>query len=184
VPCESHFTDVPVDYWAFGYIKWAYCHRIVSGYADHTFRPDANVTRGQVAKMVVLAAGFPLTLPVGAPHVSNVPPGHPFYTYVEVAPSHGVLSGYADGTFRPAAHVTRAQLAKMIVQARGYALVTPAIPAFSDVPLDYWAYSYIETARAHTVVGGYADGTCRPAAEATRAQLCKMIYQACGLPGR
>ena len=95
-----------------------------------------------------------------------------------------MLSGYADGTFRPAANVTRAQLAKMIVQARGYPLVTPATPAFSDVPVDHWAYSYIETARTHMVVGGYADGTFRPAAEATRAQLCKMLYQAGGAPAR
>src|SRR5205807_2219104 len=93
-PCPMYFTDVPPGYWAYGYIKWAYCHGIVSGYSDNTFRPENDVTRAQIAKMVVLAAQFPLVLPPGAPHFSDVPPGNPFYTYVEIAYAHNVISGY------------------------------------------------------------------------------------------
>ena len=186
-----NFTDVNPDYWAYGYIKWTYCRGIVSGYADGTFRPENPTTRAQIAKMIVLAAQYPLTLPPGAPHFADVPPASPFYTFIEVAYAHGVISGYADGTFRPYALVTRAQLSKMIVIARGLALVTPPVPTFRDVSAAYWAYSYIETAAAHTIVGGYDCGApgepCpgryfRPEAFATRAQLSKMIFQAFAVP--
>jgi len=195
-PCAMNFSDVPLGYWAYGYIKWAYCNGIVSGYAEGTFRPEAATTRGQVAKMVVLSAGFPLLTPPTA-HFSDVPPGSPFYTYIETAYAHQVISGYADGTFRPSANVTRAQLTKLIVVARGISLLTPATPTYNDVPVGYWAYSYIETATAHQIVGGYdclgltplatPAPPCRafrPGNDATRAQLSKMLYQAFALPLR
>ena len=190
--CVLPFSDVPSNYWAYTYISWVYCHSIVSGYADGTFHPEADTTRAQIAKMVVLAAGFALDLPPGAPHFSDAPPANPFYTYIEVAYAHNVISGYADGTFHPYQYVTRAQLAKMIVVARGLALVTPGTATFNDVPPGYWAYSYIETANANNIVGGYVCGgpgePCpgryfRADALATRAQLSKMLYQAFALPG-
>jgi hypothetical protein len=182
--CVLPFTDVPVDDWAYGYIQWAYCHGIISGYSDGTFRPSAPTTRGQVAKMLVGAAGWPLTLPAGAPHFGDVPPGSTFYPYIEVAWAHGVIGGYNDGTFHPATPVTRAQLTKMAVLARGLAQVPPATPTFGDVPPGDWAYAYIETAAAHGIVGGYSDGTFRPTNAATRAQFTKILNQAFAVPAR
>ena len=78
--------------------------------------------------------------------------------------------------------------------AAGFPLVSPATPIFADVPLGDWAYGYISTAAAQGVVAGYPCGgsrePCDPATRpyfrpinnATRAQLCKMLFQAFGLP--
>src|SRR5438067_162876 len=97
---------------------------------------------------------------------------------------HGIISGYADGTFRPNNTATRAQLSKMIVAARGWSLVTPATPSFRDVPTSSPFYSYIETARSHGVISGYTCGaSCfdfRPNNNVTRAQTCKIIVTAFG----
>ena len=95
---------------------------------------------------------------------------------VQYLMDQGVITGYADGTFRPNENVTRAQFAKMLVGALGWELVTPQTPTFSDVPADFWAYSYIETAASHGVIGGYGDGTYRPGSSVTRAQLAKMLF--------
>jgi len=204
-----NFRDVPVEYWAYGYIEWAYCRGIISGYTCGVgcseFRPEAYTTRSQIAKMVVLAAAFPLVLPPGAPHFADVTASDPFYMFVEVAAGHGILSGYTCGGtgepcdgqnrpyYRPYNSVTRAQLSKIIVTARGYALVHPATPLFTDVDGTYWAYDYVSTAAAHGVVNGYTCGgtgePCdgqsrpyfRPGATATRAQLCKMLFQTWGI---
>jgi lactocepin len=201
-----NFRDVPVEYWAYGYIEWAYCHGIISGYTCGVgcteFRPEAPTTRAQLTKMIVLAAGFPLTLPPGAPHFADVNAGSPFYYFVEIAYNRGILSGYRCGGpgepcdaqnrpyFRPGNSVTRAQLAKIIVKTRNYLLIHPASPVFADVPLNHWAYDFIATAASHGVVAGYACGTLaepcdaqnrpyyRPNADATRAQICKMLFQA------
>jgi hypothetical protein len=191
ITCPAEFTDVPAEYWAYGYIHWAACNNVVSGYADHTFRPDANATRAQIAKMAVLAAGLPLNTS-GGPHFTDVPAGHPFYTFVESAYNAGLISGYtaAGGglEFRPSAVVTRGQLAKIIVKAAGLPLVHPSTATFQDVPPSYWAFAYIETAYTHNIIGGYdlpgGGREFRPGANATRAQLSKMLFQAVVVPSQ
>ena len=56
--CTITFTDVsPSDYF-YVPVQYLYCHGAISGYADNTFRPSNNTTRGQVSKIVVLAEGL------------------------------------------------------------------------------------------------------------------------------
>jgi hypothetical protein len=84
------------------------------------YRPGNTVTRGQLAKIVVLAAigarGWTLITP-GTATFRDVAVGSTFFPYVETAVCHGVLGGYADGTFRPAANATRGQIAKIVYNA-------------------------------------------------------------------
>jgi plastocyanin len=116
-PAGPHFTDVqPADYF-YAAVNWLVAREAISGYADGSFRPGANITRGQIAKIVALAHAWPLADPP-AGTFSDVPPGSPFYPYIETAAAHSVLSGYADNTFRPANPATRGQAAKIIYNAR------------------------------------------------------------------
>lgn len=55
---STGFSDVPVSYWANGYIVKATELEIISGYRDGTFRPDNTVTYEQAVKMVIIAAGL------------------------------------------------------------------------------------------------------------------------------
>ncbi|MDQ2808603.1 MAG: S-layer homology domain-containing protein [Chloroflexota bacterium] len=175
------FPDVPAGYWAQSYVAWLACRGIISGYSDGTFRPEATTSRAQFAKMLALGQGWSLLMPP-TPSFSDVSASYWAYRYIETAKAHSALSGYSDGTFRPAAAITRAQLSKMIVSAQGWAPVTPPTPSFADVPADYWAYTAIETAHAHAILGGYSDGTFRPSGSATRAQLSKLLTLALGGP--
>jgi hypothetical protein len=77
------------------------------------FRPYANVTRSQLAKIDVVAAGWPLLNPTG-PTFVDLGPGSPFYPFVETAVCHDVISGYGDHTFHPGASATRGQIAKIV----------------------------------------------------------------------
>ena len=107
----SPFSDVqPSDYF-YQAVLYLAQHGIVSGYGDGTFRPYANTTRGQLAKIVVLARGWTLQNPPN-PTFHDVQPDTAFYPFVETAVQHGIISGYGDGTFRPNASVTRGQLAQ------------------------------------------------------------------------
>jgi hypothetical protein len=109
------FTDVPSAYPFWLYIERAALHGVVSGYADSTYRPAADVTRGQIAKIDALAAGYNDSIPPARQTFSDVPLAHPFWVYIERITLHGVVSGYADGTYRPATNVTRGQAAKIVV---------------------------------------------------------------------
>jgi len=89
----------------------------VSGYTDGTFRPNNYVTRGQLSKIVVLSANHVFAWEVlnpPSPTFSDVPPGSAFYEYIETVHCHNVVSGYADGTFRPGNNAIRAQIAKIV----------------------------------------------------------------------
>jgi outer membrane protein assembly factor BamB len=175
--CGITFSDVfPTDYY-YEPVRYLYCAGILSGYSDSTFRPAAGTTRGQMVKIIANAYHIPAYTPP-QPTFSDVPAAHPFYAPIEAAVHAGIISGYADGTFRPGSGVTRGQLAKIVVNAAGWPMQTPARATFSDVPPGSPFFSAIETAACHGIISGYADGSFRPGAGATRGQISKIVYLA------
>ncbi|HMA36630.1 MAG TPA: S-layer homology domain-containing protein [Chloroflexia bacterium] len=130
------FADVPPSQPFFAVIETAAAGNIVSGYTcggpnepcDSAnrpyFRPYANVTRGQLAKITAAGAGWAIGTP---PQVdfADVPAGSAFYVFVEAAYCRGVISGYSCGSpgepcdaqnrpyFRVVANATRGQIAKI-----------------------------------------------------------------------
>lgn len=182
-PCPPAFSDVPAQNPFYTYINTLYCRNIAAGYSDTTFRPYSNAGRGTLARWVVLARGWLLSTG-GVQHFADVPPTDPLYPYVETAFNHGVLSGYADGTFHPYADVTRGQMSKMIVNAMGWTTRTTGGPHFRDVSTTNAFYSQIETIYNRGLVSGYACGTgClefRWGNSLTRGQLSKVLANALG----
>lgn len=168
------FSDLEEGNWADDPVQYLVEEGVITGYADGTFRPNENVTRAQFAKMLVGALGWELVTPQ-TPTFSDVPTDYWAYSYIETAAAHGVLGGYADGTFRPAANVTRAQLAKMLYTSRGWVMESPAITTFGDVSESDWFYTYVQAASSAEVMSGYEDHTFRPNAPATRAQVAKIL---------
>jgi hypothetical protein len=94
------------------------------------FRPNANVTRGQLAKIVSGAAGWTET-PTGQTF-ADAPPGSTFYLWIERIASRGIVGGYPCGGpgepcvappnrpyFRPNNNATRGQVAKVVTRAYG-----------------------------------------------------------------
>ena len=175
--CPASFTDVQSTDYFYVPVRYLYCRGIISGYADNTFRPGNNTTRGQIAKIVVLAEGWPLNTQ-GGPHFIDVPSSNPFYTFIETTYNRSVISGYADSTFRWGADVTRGQLAKIVVLAEGWGINTQGGPHFTDVDTNNPFYAFIETAYNRGIISGYADGTFRPGNNATRGQISKIVYAA------
>jgi hypothetical protein len=186
------FSDVTPEDPFYGYIEYMFCRGVISGYADGTFKPTNAVNRGALAKMITLSFNFPINT-TGGPHFSDVDPAtNPFYQPIETLYNMGIISGYADGTFRPFSIINRSQITKIVVNAAiardptNWALINPATPSFADIPPANPFYTFIETGYAHGVVGGYPCGgvgePCpglyfRPVVNMTRAQVAKMLYQ-------
>ena len=166
-PPAPHFTDVPVASPFYPFITCLSVQGIVGGYPDGTFRPSNPLTRGQLAKIVSNAAGY---AEAPAPQIfADVPPPHPFYLFVERIAQHGAVSGYMCGGlgepcdaqrrpyFRPAAAVTRGQIAKIVAIARSYS-GQPAGQTFADVPPPHPFYVWIEQIAAQGTISGYTCG--------------------------
>ncbi len=171
---EDFFSDVPAASFYYNDIMDLAALKVVSGYSDGTFHPQSNITRGQFAKVVVEA--FKLAVDTnGGPHFTDVPAGSSYYIYVETAFNKHIANGYSDGTFKPQREITRGQLARMLVQAAGWATVSRNKPTFSDVSANSTYYDYIETAVEHGALRGYGDGTFRPEIAATRGQAARVV---------
>lgn len=115
-PDNGHFADVPPDHAFYCYIETAFEHGIITGYGDGTFRPDNNVTRGQLCKVIVLAMEWNDPCPATG-HFADVLVSDPFFCYIETAFAHGIITGYGDGTFRPNNNAARGQICKVVYQA-------------------------------------------------------------------
>jgi hypothetical protein len=113
-PATSTFSDVDRDFWAYGFIETAAAHGVISGYSDGTYRPSSGVTRGQLAKMIVTAHGWPLSNVPATGSFRDVSPDDWLYSYAETVNTAGVMEGYSDGTFRPYSYAIRAQIAKIL----------------------------------------------------------------------
>jgi 5'-nucleotidase/2',3'-cyclic-nucleotide 2'-phosphodiesterase/3'-nucleotidase/5'-nucleotidase len=125
--------------------------------------------------MAVLAAGL-RTDGASGQHFKDVSVANPFYAYIETAYAHGIVSGYADGTFRPDRSVTRGEVARVALLSSGLAPVNPAKGSFSDVATSNPNYRYIEAAKANGLLSGYSDGTFRPDSRATRGEIAKIVF--------
>jgi S-layer homology domain len=180
-PCSISFADVyPTDYY-YEPVRYLSCMGVISGYADNTLRPNVNVTRSQLTKIIVLAEDWAINT-TGGPHFSDVPTSNPFYGFVETAYSRGVISGYLDSTFHPFVDVTRGQISKIVVSAAGWATNTTGGPHFTDVPTSNPFYGFVETAYHRNVISGYSDNTFRWGNNATRGQVAKIVYAAVAHP--
>lgn len=113
------FTDVQSGGNYINALTWAVGNKLVSGYGDNTFRPDAPVTRQQMAVFlyrweVHRGGGFQgaWMLLLDYPDRGNVSE----YAYESVAwcTTNGLLTGRSDGTLAPGAPVTRAAAAAMM----------------------------------------------------------------------
>jgi len=182
--CTTSFTDVGTSNIFYTDILFLACRGVISGFpnGDGTFRfePNSNTTRGQFAKIATLGFALPAFTPA-TPTFSDVPSNNVFYQFVEAAAHAGAITGFSDSTFRPNQNVTRAQVAIITLRARGYTILTPTNPTFSDVPNSNFAYAAIETLAARGIINGAAcsGSQCfRPNDNVRRGELSKVVRRA------
>jgi glucose/arabinose dehydrogenase/plastocyanin len=167
--CTMPFTDVSPSDTFYTYIRCLYCRGIIGGYADGTFRPNNAITRGQIAKIVSQSAGF--SEPAGPQIYEDVPPGSPFYDWINRLSMRGHMGGYPCGQrstetciepqnrpyFRPNEDATRGQLSKIVSNAAGYN--EPHSGQFyTDVTGDNPFYLEIMRLTTRGVMSGYPCG--------------------------
>ena len=96
---------------------------IVEGYEDGAFNPQNTLTRGAAAKIICNLILGPTTagaLVADTAPYSDVPTTNTFAGYIAYCQKEGIISGYADGTFKPAATLTGYAFMKMLLGALGY----------------------------------------------------------------
>lgn len=125
----------------------------------------------------------------GATRVLTLAPGefydvsasNPAYPAIKALSTAGIINGFDNGTFGPDQSVTRAQAAAIINRVMKHEPSTLA--TFGDVPAGKWYEKDVAAMKELGIMGGFADGSFRPEATMTRAEMAAIVTRAFELQG-
>lgn len=106
---------------------------------------------------------------------------HQFQKQIEILQKEGLIVGFPDRTFRPDAYISRAEMAVLLRKAKKLLEDRTTVNPFKDVPINHWALNSILAVHRAGFMRGFPDGTFRPRALLSRAELAALIGQAKGL---
>jgi hypothetical protein len=146
----SRFADVTDDAWYSQSVKYLTNVGIIRGYPEGDFRPDNPITRAEFATLI---SGFDNLEESDENSFTDID-GHWAVGYINSAAAKGWVSGYPDGTFRPEANLTRAEIVTVINRMLVRAIEAPDIPAwaptYNDITDEHWGYTaMIESSVGH-----------------------------------
>ncbi|WP_158539187.1 S-layer homology domain-containing protein [Lysinibacillus capsici] len=157
----------------------------IQGFPDGTFKPNASVTRAQMATMLArfLTNGDIPTASATFKDTKN----HPSKDAIELVKEIGLFNGITDTTFNPNGTITRAQMAVVAAHwietvctqdsTKFFCQASNNGKTFTDVSLNHWAVSAIEKVSALGIMGGTSASTFNPNDTLTRAQAVKVLNQ-------
>ena len=99
---------------------------IIGGYPDGSYKPEGNIKRSEITKMICVALNGGEEPTLGTPatptfsDVRNTPNAAWAEKYIESCVSQGIVSGVGGGRFSPNGNVTGSQLAKMLLVCLGF----------------------------------------------------------------
>ena len=174
------FRDVKTGDWFYGAVARVYKEGIIIGITAKTFEPGAKMTRAQLVTITCRLSGDDCK-GLGAGLAFKDTPKTDWYAdYVGWALREGIVTGYPDGTFRPNAPVTRAELAVVLARFFGYREIyladAPLVSSFTDAgKIGDWAKPSVEKIRLCGIISGDPTGRFNPGDSATRAEIATMI---------
>ena len=179
----KNFSDIDNSGYREG-IELAAAKGIINGYADGTFKPNAQVTRAQFITMLYRVAGSPeVEIPEGKTEIElgftdADTISDEYKTAVAWGVQNGIIKGYEDETFRPNQAISRAQMVTMLYRYLSLEDVWGAAPdelkaTYNFTDKDDIAAPYVEAVNVMAnmeFIKGFEDGSFRPDETVTRGQ--------------
>lgn len=171
-PVATEFGDVPADYWAFDFITTLKDMGIINGKDNGNFEPDAQLTRAEFAKMIAVAFG--LTATSGDSKFADCTADDWYTEFVNAVAEAGYVNGKDDDTFGANDPISRQEICTILGRILGVEDAGELNFADAD-SIAEWAQAAVAALVEMGVVNGYEDGTFNGAANATRAEVAKML---------
>lgn len=168
---SSKFSDLDETYWAYESIQKLVDEEIILGYPDGTFRPDGDITRAELVKIVNLV--FDFTEKQEITTLSDVKSDDWFYNNVLIAQNLGYIIGYPDGTFKPNGFITRQELCKVLDEINSF-VELPFDRAIAD-EVSPWAVTYVNKIISNRIMLLDENNNFRATEKATRAEVCDAL---------
>ncbi|MFR1561704.1 MAG: S8 family serine peptidase [Oscillospiraceae bacterium] len=178
--CPSKaFADLNTDRWYHEYTDYVIARELMNGMDETHFAPEGNLTRGQLVTTLYRLAGEPEVVEPAT--FTDVKAGRYYTEAVAWGEDLGIVKGMTDDTFSPEGTVTREQAATFLYRyVTNYLKQEPGqgadLQAFADGgKVQDYAKTAMSWAVAEGFFEGYGDGTLRPGAVLTRAQMAKLL---------
>lgn len=162
-------------HWAESAIQAGIAAGYISGYSDQSFKPNSTINRAEFITMLGRALQMNNTTnALTFKDAKNIPSWAS--PYISAALEAGIVSGYADDTFKADNQLNRAEVTTWMVRAAGLKVNASASLSFSDKKsIPAWAVPYIATAVKEGLVGGVGQNRFAPQQIATRAEAAAFI---------
>ncbi|MBO2944093.1 S-layer homology domain-containing protein [Paenibacillus sp. F411] len=163
------------NHWAEENVRQAIRTGIVSGYPDGNFKPNASVTRAEFLLMLMNIVNVKAAV-MDRSFSDTAEIGEWAKQAVADALHAGIVTGYADGSFRPNANITRAEMAVMVARGLDLSGAENAAALFADHDsIPAWAVPAVTALKNLAVLKGTSGNTFSPTREATRAEAVTVL---------
>lgn len=175
------YWDVSGDAWYADAVAYVAGKGLMNGTSATAFSPDAFTTRGMIVTILYRLENEPAA---AGSSFSDVASGQYYTSAVAWASANGIVTGYADGTFRPAADITREQLAVILYRYASYkgcdVTAQADLSGYTDADqIGGFATDAMRWATAQGLVNGVSASALAPQGTATRAQVAAILMRFC-----
>lgn len=183
---DISFNDMDGYEWAEAAVTELASKGIVNGKSKGTFAPGDYITREEFAKILVLAYG--LYNEEADCEFTDISADRWSYKYIASSYGYGAINGYPDGSFGAARLITREEMAVMLYRVMSKQMKIEILPEIKTTLKDYdeiseYAKNSVTTLNSNGIVSGDESGYFSPQNNATRAEVCQMIYNSLNREG-
>lgn len=178
------FPDINYEHPNFNAINYLSTKGIIKGYTDGTFRPDQQITRAELAKMILAGKNFPIKN-----YQTNCFPDVGYLewhsNYICAAKEANFIKGYNDGTFKPEQFINKVEALKIIAEIYKWEIEFEETPeGFSDTPYSAWYIDYVLYGIEKDLFQEFDDENInlseyqfKPGEFITRAEVAEILYR-------
>ncbi len=177
---DALFNDVDNTHWAYEHIKSGVEKGYFSGYADGSFKPEANVTRAEAIKILTAFLGRTTAKPAES-KFADVDVEAWYAPYANVSDYMFPEKWVDENLFKPDAPITREEVVYAVVTAMQYdykikrADLSYLKPFDDKEKIGFGLENYMAIALEFGVISGYQDNTIRPDVTITRGELSAIM---------
>ncbi len=185
-PLIEKMLDVSASHWAYSYINTVMNAGLFGGTSATAFEPETSMTRAMFVMVLSRLEGVDLSSYESLNLFSDIAANKWYTGAVNWAASEDIIDGVGNGKFAPNQNISRQEMAKMIIAYAEYTGDTlPEVNAaatFTDQSkIAAWASEYVIKAQKAGLINGYSDGSFKPLATATRAEVSTIFARYLGI---
>lgn len=172
----SNYSDmVSSDHWSYEALEYAMDAGLINGFTDGTLRPEAALTRAQMAAIMVRQYGDGTTKGDLSEFV-DLDVNEWYYPYVEEAVGLGFFKGNGDGYFNPDSDLTRQESFVVVCRVLGLEEISGATDFADDASIDDWAKGSIKALKAAGYISGDDAGCINATGVTSREEFAQLSF--------